>query len=173
MLCCAAFRKRCRPAASCVRLKLRAASCPIEMPTGRKPKTAPGGGGRQPEGGLVSNIDSGQLTMSHIMNIYVGNLPLELTEDELRKEFSAFGQVKSINLIKERYAGSLQPRLYGFVEMDSRTEGEAAVLSLRGKEIGGRVIEVISALPLSNDKERLSFNRRRGRPHHKLQGHQA
>jgi len=107
------------------------------------------------------------------MNIYVGNLPLELTEDELRREFSAFGQVKSVSLINEKYTGSKQPRLYAFVEMDSKEEGEAAVLSLGGKEIGGRVIEVISALPLSNDKERLSFNRRRGRPHHKLQGHQA
>jgi RNA recognition motif-containing protein len=107
------------------------------------------------------------------MNIYVGNLPLELTEDELRREFSAFGQVKSVSLIKDRYAGSLQPRLYAFVEMDEKAEGEAAVLSLKGKEIGGREIEVITALPLSNDKERMSFNRKRGRPHHRLQEHQA
>lgn len=101
--------------------------------------------------------------MSQNMNIYVGNLPLELTEDELRQEFSAFGQVKSVSLINEKYAGSLQPRLYGFVEMDSRTEGEAAVLSLRGKEIGGRVIEVITALPLSSEKDRKPFNHKRGR----------
>ena len=107
------------------------------------------------------------------MNIFVGNLPLELTEDQLRQEFSAFGQVKSVNLINERYTGSKQPRLYAFVEMDSKEEGEAAVLSLKGKEIGGRSIEVITALPLSNDKERLSFNRKRGRPHHRLQGHHA
>ena len=111
--------------------------------------------------------------MSQNMNIYVGNLPLELTEDELRQEFSAFGQVKSVSLINDKYAGSLQPRLYGFVEMDSRTEGEAAVLSLRGKEIGGRLIEVITALPLSSEKERKPFNHKRGRPHQRLQGHQA
>jgi RNA recognition motif-containing protein len=101
--------------------------------------------------------------MVHDMNIYVGNLPLEMTEDELRQEFSVFGQVKSVSLIKDRYAGSLQPRLYGFVEMDSRDEGEAAVFSLQGKEIKGRSIEVIAALPLSSEKERKPFNHKTGR----------
>jgi RNA recognition motif-containing protein len=101
--------------------------------------------------------------MGSEMNIYVGNLPLELTEDELRQEFSVFGQVKSVSLINDRYAGSKQPRLYGFVEMDSRSEGEAAVFNLKGKEIRGRLIEVIAALPLSDDKDRMSFNRKRGR----------
>ena len=146
-----------------MKLKLRAASCPIEMPTGQKPKTAPGGGGRPPEGGLVSKFAVGQLTMSHIMNIYVGNLPLDLTAEQLRKEFSAFGQVKSVSLVNEKYAGSLQPRLYGYVEMDSRVEGEAAVLSLSGKEIGGREIEVITALPLSSEKDRKPYSHKRGR----------
>ncbi len=100
------------------------------------------------------------------MNIFVGNLPLELTEDELRQEFSAFGQVKSVNLIKDKYAGSQQPRLYGYVEMDSRVEGEAAVINLKGKEIGGRTIEVISALPLSSEKERRPFSHKRGKHLH-------
>jgi RNA recognition motif-containing protein len=109
------------------------------------------------------------------MNIYVGNLPLELTEDELRKEFSAFGQVKSVSLINDKYTGSRQPRLYAYVEMDSKIEGEAAVFNMKDKEIGGRVIEVISALPLSDNKDRMSFNHKRGGRHHsqRLQGHQA
>ena len=109
------------------------------------------------------------------MNIYVGNLPLELTEDELRREFSVFGQVKSINLINERYTGSKQPRLYAFVEMDSKAEGEAAVFNLKGKEIGGRSIEVIAALPLSDNKDKMSFNRKRGSRYHTKgqRGHQA
>jgi RNA recognition motif-containing protein len=108
-----------------------------------------------------------------MMNIYVGNLPLELTETELRQEFSAFGQVKSINLINETYTGSKQPRMYAFVEMDEKAEGEAAVFNLKGKEIHGRSIEVISALPLSSEKERKPFNHKRGRPNHRLQGHHA
>jgi RNA recognition motif-containing protein len=101
--------------------------------------------------------------MGHDMNIYVGNLPLELTEDELRQEFSVFGQVKSVSLITDRYAGSRQPRLYGFVEMDSRSEGEAAVFNLKGKEIRGRLIEVIAALPLSDEKDKKPFNKKRVR----------
>ena len=100
--------------------------------------------------------------MGHDMNIYVGNLPLELTEDELRQEFSVFGQVKSVSLINDKYTGSRQPRLYGFVEMDSKSEGEAAVFSLKGKIIRGRLIELIAALPLSDDKDKMSFNRKRG-----------
>jgi len=109
------------------------------------------------------------------MNIYVGNLPLELTEHELRKEFSVFGQVKSVSLINDRYTGSGQPRLYGFVEMDSKAEGEAAIISLRGKVIGGRVIEVISALPLSDNKDKWSFNSKRSSRYHtkRQRGHQA
>lgn len=113
--------------------------------------------------------------MGSEMNIYVGNLPLELTEDELRQEFSVFGQVKSVSLINDRYTGSLQPRLYGFVEMDSKSEGEAAVFSLKGKEIKGRSIEVIEALPLSDEKDRISFNHKRGGRYHakRQRGYQA
>ncbi|MBM4446011.1 MAG: RNA-binding protein [Chloroflexi bacterium] len=109
------------------------------------------------------------------MNIYVGNLPLELTEDELRREFSVFGQVKSVSLINDKYTGSRQPRLYAFVEMDSKVEGEAAVFNLKGKEIGGRVIEVISALPLSDNKDKWFLNSKRVSRYHnkRQQGHQA
>ena len=109
------------------------------------------------------------------MNIYVGNLPLELTEEELRKEFSVFGQVKSVSLINDKYTGSRQPRLYAFVEMDSKAEGEAAIISLRGKEIGGLVIEVISALPLSDNKDKWSFNSKRASRYStkRQRGHQA
>jgi RNA recognition motif-containing protein len=109
------------------------------------------------------------------VNIYVGNLPLELTEDELRKAFSVFGQVKSVSLINDKYTGSRQPRLYAFVEMDSRSEGEAAIVGLKGKEIGGRLIEVIAALPLSDNKDKWFFNSKRvSRYNTKRQrGHQA
>ena len=84
------------------------------------------------------------------MNIYVGNLALEMTEEELRKEFIAFGQVISITIMSDKYIGSGQPRIYGFIEMASKSEGEAAVAALNGQRLRGRIIEVVGALPLSN-----------------------
>jgi RNA recognition motif-containing protein len=101
------------------------------------------------------------MTTRSKMSIYVSNLPLELTEDELRQEFSAFGEVKAVNLITDTFTGSRQPRVYAFVEMEERSEGEAAILNLRGKDIMGRQIEVIAALPLSSEKDRKSFYRTR------------
>lgn len=95
------------------------------------------------------------------MNIYVGNLPLELTADELRNEFLAFGQVKSVNIMNDRDIGSGQPCGYGFVEMPLESEGKAAIISLVGKVISGRLIEAIEALPLSDEKDKISFSRKK------------
>ena len=105
------------------------------------------------------------------MNIYVGNLSLELTEDELRREFMAFGDVTSVILMNDKYIGSGQSRGYGFVEMASTTEGKAAIDNLRGKKLRGRELEVVEALPLSGDKDKQTnyskgykrINRRRQR----------
>jgi len=95
------------------------------------------------------------------MNIFVGNLSLEMTEGELRQEFIAFGQVMSVSLMNDRYIGSGQPRGYGFVEMSSQSEGISAISSLKGKTLRGRVIDVIEALPLSDNKDNSSFQSRR------------
>jgi RNA recognition motif-containing protein len=96
------------------------------------------------------------------MNIYVGNLSLELTEGELRKEFSAFGQVKSVNIMNDLDIGSGQPRGYGFVEMPLESEGSAAVASLIGKTIKGRAIEVIESLCFTGHTDGKSNDSRRG-----------
>ena len=88
------------------------------------------------------------------MNIYMGNLPLDITEDEIRREFTAFGPIVSIRLMNDLYIGSGHPRVYGFVEMASVSEGEAAIIGLRGKIIRNQILEIIGALPLSNDKVR-------------------
>ena len=96
------------------------------------------------------------------MNIYVGNLPLEMTEDELRQEFTAFGQVISVSVMNDKYIGSGQPRGYGFVEMASKSEGAVAVAGLNGKTIRGRLIGVVEALPLSGNKDNRSFHSGRG-----------
>ena len=86
------------------------------------------------------------------MNIYVGNLPLDIKEDEVREQFTAFGTIVSVRLMNDRYIGSGHPRVYGYVEMASISEGEAAIIGLRGKTIRNQALEIIGALPLSNDR---------------------
>jgi len=84
------------------------------------------------------------------MNIYVGNLSLEMTEDELRKEFAEFGEVISVTIMNDKYIGSGQPNGYGYVEMASKSEGAAAIVHLEGKQLRNRIVKVIQALPLSD-----------------------
>jgi len=98
------------------------------------------------------------------MNIYVGNLSLETTEDELRKEFTEFGEVISVTIMNDKYIGSGQPRGYGYVEMASKSEGAAAIANLEGEEMRNRVINVVEALPLSDKDRTVSPNIRSSRP---------
>ncbi len=79
------------------------------------------------------------------MNIYVGNLSYEVTEDALREAFEEFGQVASVTLIKDKYSG--QSKGFGFVEMSSKAEGQSAIDGLNGKELKGRVLNVCEARP--------------------------
>jgi RNA recognition motif-containing protein len=83
------------------------------------------------------------------VNIYVGNLSLETTEDELRREFTAFGEVISVIIMNDKYIGSGQPRGYGYVEMASKSEGTTAIANLEGKKLRNRVVSVVEALPLT------------------------
>jgi len=77
------------------------------------------------------------------MNIYVGNLSYDVTEDELRKEFEAYGQVSSVSIMKDRYSG--QSKGFGFVEMPTLSEGQAAINGLNGKKVKERVLTVNGA----------------------------
>ena len=88
------------------------------------------------------------------MNIYVGNLSLEVTEEELRREFGAFGEVISVLIMSDKYIGSGQPRGYGFIEMASKAEGAAAIANLNEKTLKQMAINVVEALPLSNQKDK-------------------
>ena len=88
------------------------------------------------------------------MNIYVGNLSLEVTEEELRREFMAFGEVISVIIMSDKYIGSGQLRGYGFIEMASKAEGEAAIANLNEKTLKHMTINVVEALPLSDHKDR-------------------
>ncbi len=86
------------------------------------------------------------------MNVYIGNLPLEITEEELRQEFVAFGPVTTVSIMNDKYIGSGQPKGYGFVEMESKSQGEAAIVGLQGKTLLGRIVNIVEALPLSDHK---------------------
>ena len=80
------------------------------------------------------------------MNIYVGNLALEVTEGELRQEFLPFGVVTSVTMMNDKYIGSGQQRGYSFVEMPSIKEGEAGITGLNEKVIKGRDIHLVTPL---------------------------
>jgi len=79
------------------------------------------------------------------VNIYVGNLSREVAEDELRQAFEAFGQVTSVNVIKDRYSG--ESRGFGFVEMATKSEAQAAINGLNGTSLGERTLSVSEARP--------------------------
>jgi len=79
------------------------------------------------------------------MNIYVGNLSRETTEDDLRQAFAAFGQVESASIVKDKFTG--ESRGFGFVEMPSKTEAQAAIADMNGKDLMGRALNVNEARP--------------------------
>lgn len=95
------------------------------------------------------------------MNIYVGNLPFETTDEDLRKKFEEFGQVESARVIRDKYSG--QSRGFGFVEMPTGTEAHAAINGLNGTELMGRTLTVNEARPRTDRKQdnRKSRGRRR------------
>ncbi len=79
------------------------------------------------------------------MNIYVGNLSYNVSEEDLRGAFEAFGKVESAAIIKDKYSG--ESKGFGFVEMPSAAEGQAAIEGLNGKEFKGRSLTVNEARP--------------------------
>ena len=84
------------------------------------------------------------------MNIYVGNLSHDATEDSLRDAFAAFGQVESVNIIKDRFSG--ESRGFGFVEMPSKAEAEKAIEEMNGKDLMGRAVSVNEARPKNDSR---------------------
>ncbi len=79
------------------------------------------------------------------MNIYVGNLAPETTEDDLRQAFEAFGQVENANVIKDKYSG--ESKGFGFVEMPSKDEAQKAIDEMNGKDLNGSAVNVNEARP--------------------------
>lgn len=79
------------------------------------------------------------------MNIYVGNLPFNTSEEDLRQVFAAYGQVDSAAIIKDKMTG--RSRGFGFVEMANDAEAREAIAGLNGTEMGGRTLTVNEARP--------------------------
>ncbi len=77
------------------------------------------------------------------MNIYVGNLSYDATEETIRQAFESFGQVTSARIIKDKYTG--QSRGFGFVEMGEQAQAQEAIKSLNAKELMGKQISVNEA----------------------------
>ena len=79
------------------------------------------------------------------MNIYVGNLSFDATEDQLKELFGPFGQVTEVRLIMDKFSG--KSKGFGFIEMPSKEEAEKAIEELNGKDMDGREITVNEARP--------------------------
>ncbi|MBI2423441.1 MAG: RNA-binding protein [Candidatus Hydrogenedentes bacterium] len=79
------------------------------------------------------------------MNIFVGNLSYQCTDDDLKNAFEAYGAVDSAKIVVDRETG--RSRGFGFVEMPENNEGKAAIEGLNGKELAGRAITVNEARP--------------------------
>ena len=84
------------------------------------------------------------------MNIFVGNISRNATEDDIRTAFTAFGQVSSVAILKDKFSG--EPRGFGFVEMPTKTEAEAAIAGLNGRDLKGRALTVNEARPKTDSR---------------------
>lgn len=94
------------------------------------------------------------------MNIYVGNLAREVTEDDLKQAFGQFGTVSASSIIKDKFSG--ESRGFGFVEMASKEEAQSAMTALNGKDIKGRAVTVNEARPKTADGGRKNGGFRSG-----------
>jgi RNA recognition motif-containing protein len=86
------------------------------------------------------------------MNIYVGNLPYSVSDDDLRAAFAEFGEVASAKIIMDRYSG--RSKGFGFVEMDNDSEAEEAIKSLDNSDLHGRKLRVNQAKPRTDKPPR-------------------
>jgi RNA recognition motif-containing protein len=84
------------------------------------------------------------------MNIYVGNLSRDASADDLREAFEAYGQVESAHVVKDRYTG--ESRGFGFVEMPSKSEAQAAIEGMNDKEFKGQTLNVNEARPRKDQR---------------------
>lgn len=84
------------------------------------------------------------------MNIYVGNLSYDVTEEDLKKAFESYGAVDIVKVIKDNYSG--RSKGFGFVEMPAKAEAQSAIEGLNGKDLKGRNLNVSEARPRSEGR---------------------
>ncbi|MFP7756374.1 RNA recognition motif domain-containing protein [Thermodesulfobacteriota bacterium B35] len=84
------------------------------------------------------------------MNIYVGQLPFSVGEEELKELFSEFGEIASINVVTDRYSG--RPKGFAFVDMPNNSEADTAIKSLNRTMLKGREIKVNQVQPQKKNK---------------------
>jgi len=84
------------------------------------------------------------------MNIYVGKMSYEVTEEDLRLAFEPFGQVETATIIQDKHSG--QSKGFGFVEMASKAEAQSAIDGLNGTELKGRTLNVNEARPRTESR---------------------
>ncbi|QMU60883.1 MAG: RNA-binding protein [Gammaproteobacteria bacterium] len=84
------------------------------------------------------------------MNIYIGNLPYSISEDELRDLFAAHGEVSSANIIMDRDSG--RSKGFGFIEMSDNAQGEAAINAINETDVQGRSVRVNEARPRNDNR---------------------
>ena len=84
------------------------------------------------------------------MNIYVGNLSFDASEDAVREAFENYGEVSSVKIITDQYSG--KSKGFGFVEMANNDEANAAISGLSGQDMMGRTLNVSEARPRNNDR---------------------
>ena len=84
------------------------------------------------------------------MNIYIGNLSYEVTEEDLKQAFEAFGEVESVKIIKDKYTN--RSKGFGFVEMPDDANAQSAIDDLNDTEIKGRALKVNKARPRSESR---------------------
>lgn len=92
------------------------------------------------------------------MNIYVGNLSFQTTDQELQKIFEDYGQVKSVRIITERDTG--RSKGFGFLEMLEKEEAMKAIEALNGSELDGRSLKVNESRPRPNSNNHRGGSRR-------------
>lgn len=90
------------------------------------------------------------------MNIYIGQLPYSVNEDELREIFSEYGEIESLNLIKDRFSG--QSKGFGFIDMPNNSEADKAIKALNKSMLNGREIKVNQA---EQRRQKSTFRKRR------------